>query len=135
MAKERKKRYKEKISYAMESIEKLRAWLLEAGKEEKSFAASAKTFQELAEALTDIFAMLVKDSGNIPKDDYMNIEKLKEKRFLSEEEAKICMEANGLRNVLVHKYNHVDKELFIERASFLITPIRKIIEKIETRIR
>ncbi len=43
---------------------KLEEWISEADKDEKSYAASAKEFQEAIKALTDVFAMLVKDQGS-----------------------------------------------------------------------
>ncbi len=127
----RKRKYVEKIIYAEESIKKLEEWLPDASKDEKSFAASAKAFQELVEALTDIFAMLIKDMNSIVKDDYSNIEKIREKKILDETEANICKEANGLRNVVIHKYNQVDEDLFVERASEFPDKIKKIINKIK----
>ena len=42
---------------------------------------------------------------NCPKDDYTNIERLE---FIDENMKKALMEANGLRNRLVHRYNQMD---------------------------
>ena len=90
LEKKRKERYLEKIQYAEESLLKLEEWISEADKDEKSYAASAKEFQEAVEALTDVFAMLVKDHGKIPKDDYTNIERLEELGVLSAAQLNLC---------------------------------------------
>ena len=130
----RKERYLEKLQHAEESLLKLEEWIGDADKDEKSYAASAKEFQEAIEALTDVFALLVKDHGKLPKDDYTNIERLEELGVLSKDEGKLCREANGLRNVIVHKYNHVDRMLFIESANSLLGPIKSVLCKLRALI-
>lgn len=130
ISKKRRERYEEKLGYAEESLLRLRDWLPDADKDEKSFIASTKAFQEYVEALTDVFAMIIKDEGLIPKDDYSNIEKLLEKGVLSDDESNVCKELNGLRNVVIHKYNSVDKSQFIENANTLLKSVVGIIKKV-----
>lgn len=128
---DRVKRYKEKIEYARERISDLEDWLYaEDIKERKSFFASEKSFQEIVECLADVFSMILSDLDLTVNDDYSNIEKLKEKGILSEEYAGICVEANGLRNRVVHRYNHIDEKKFIESSRELIPKIVKILDYI-----
>jgi len=51
LEKKRKERYLEKIQYAEESLLKLEEWIGDADKDEKSYAASAKEFQEAIKGL------------------------------------------------------------------------------------
>ena len=128
----RKKRYKEKIDYARDRISDLEDWLYaEDIKERKAFFASEKSFQEAVECLADIFSMILSDLNLSVNDDYSNIEKLKEKKILSEENASICIEANGLRNRVVHRYNHIDEKKFIESSRDLIPKLVKVFDDVE----
>jgi uncharacterized protein YutE (UPF0331/DUF86 family) len=63
------------------------------------------------EAITDIVAMMVKDLGEIPKDDYTNLEIIHNKNIISSELKKVIKEANGLRNRVVHEYNGIVDEV------------------------
>ena len=131
----RKKRFEEKIEYARERIGDLEDWLFQEDvQERKPFFASEKAFQELVESLSDIFAMLLSDLNFGIKDDYSNIEKLKEKNILSNEHANTASESNGLRNRIVHRYNSVDQKRFIESARELIPKITQVLEHIKTFI-
>ncbi len=128
----RQKRYKEKIDYARDRIYDLEDWLYaEDIKERKTLFASEKSFQEVVECLADIFAMIISDLNLSVNDDYSNIEKLKEKKILNEENASICIEANGLRNRVVHRYNHIDEKRFIESSMDLIPKLVKVFDDVE----
>ncbi|MBI3027650.1 DUF86 domain-containing protein [Candidatus Woesearchaeota archaeon] len=129
---ERRKRYKEKIDYARDRISDLEDWLYaEDIKERKAFFASEKSFQEVVECSADIFSMILSDLNLTVNDDYSNIEKLREKKILSEENASVCIEANGLRNRIVHRYNHVDEKRFIESSRDLIPKIVIVFDDVE----
>ena len=71
-----------------------------------------KEFQELAESLGDLSAMMIKAHGKLVKDDYTNLDGLKS--YLDPEIIKDLKKANGLRNVLVHEYNGIMDELAFE---------------------
>ena len=75
--------------------------------------------------------MILADLNLSVDDDYSNIEKLKEKNILSEDNAGICIEANGLRNRVVHRYNHIDEKRFVESSRELIPKLVKILDYIE----
>lgn len=128
----RKNRYLDKLSYFESSLNKFNEWLEEAKRNEMALMACQKVFQETIEALTDVIAMLVKDLGNGVKDDYSNIEIIKEKKIINEEEANVLKEANGLRNVLIHKYNAIDIEKFFESSKVFKDKLREIVNKIKS---
>lgn len=126
------KRINDKIEYARERINDLESWLSEKEiKEKKALFASEKAFQELAESLMDIFAMILSDLKVGVKDDYTNIDKLKEKNILGEDHAGTAIEANGLRNRIVHRYNSVDEKIFVESAKELLPKIANLLEHLE----
>lgn len=133
---DRKKRYKDKLNYALTSLERTEEWIEEFKKtsKEQTLFAAYKSFQELIESLTDIIAMFLKDKNLVIKDDYTNINTLKEKKMITEDETKILIEANGLRDRIV-KYNGVDVETFIESAEILFEPLQKIIKNFEKWIK
>lgn len=73
-----------------------------------------KEFQELVEVTGDLGAMITKDEGRIPKDDYTNIEGLKS--ILEPHIISNLKKANGLRNVLVHEYSGIIDQVPFESA-------------------
>lgn len=102
-------RYKEKLELMEKRYSEISEWLKDEANE-KTRLAIFKAFQELSEAAIDICAMIVKDEGAFPKDDYSNITFLKEKNIAGGKTAAILRDSNGLRNVLIHRYNTVDEE-------------------------
>ncbi|KXB04682.1 hypothetical protein AKJ49_01805, partial [candidate division MSBL1 archaeon SCGC-AAA382A03] len=99
-------RYRQKISVIEKRKENIKTWIDE--EDEKSVLAVYKSYQELIESFTDIFAMIVKNLNELVEDDYTNIEKLRKRGILSEEQEGLMKEANGLRNRLVHEYNGLE---------------------------
>ena len=95
--------------------------------------ACYKAFQEAIEALFDIIAMLVKDKGKLVEDDYTNVDKLEEAGVLSEQNAKVLREANGLRNRIVHRYNKTDDNIARESILAIMPHLKDIISKIMQR--
>ncbi|MBN2251385.1 MAG: DUF86 domain-containing protein [Candidatus Altiarchaeota archaeon] len=95
--------------------------------EEKDFLSNRilrkamyKEFQELSEAVTDICAMIVKDSGKTVEDDYSNLEKAAGILGLGSGLSGSLKKTNGLRNVLTHEYNGIiDKQAYSTMKSVL----------------
>lgn len=120
MDEKRVKRYKEKLDLIEMRISQIREWTNNFNEEdfdrnELVKLATYKAFQEIVESSMDIIAMLCKDNGILPKDDYSNIEALLKKKIIDDELSKNMIEGNGLRNRIVHKYNKLDdKKAFIE---------------------
>ncbi|ODS35451.1 hypothetical protein BEH94_06405 [Candidatus Altiarchaeales archaeon WOR_SM1_SCG] len=57
------------------------------------------------EGIIDLAAMLVKDSGKDVGDDYYNLGLLEEEGIISEEMCEKLKKLNGLRKIIVHRYN------------------------------
>jgi len=72
--------------------------------------------------------MMCKDTGIRPQDDYSNLERLE---TLSPRSRKVLIEANGLRNHLVHRYNKRDDLLALESMKDLLPGIAAFGEEVE----
>ncbi len=118
MEEERIKRYSGKLEYLNQTIEHLKDWTknidskefrdrLELQKQYGIYHA----FQIGIDIITDLVAMIVKDLKLIPKDDYSNINIIKNKNIVNLDLAAKLREANGLRNRIVHDYNGLDNEI------------------------
>ena len=130
MLKARKERYAGKIELARERISNIQEWVSEK-LELKSRLACLKAFQELAEALTDITAMICADSKKQVKDDSSNIEKLAELKIIDGKNANALKEANGLRNRIVHEYNGLSFEIFSANTARLLEGSEIFLEAVE----
>ncbi len=129
---ERKKRYQEKIELAEKRVVEIEEWI--PFPDEKSKLATYKAFQEIVEAISDVLAMFLKDKGKFVEDDYKNIEKLTELKFLEEKDAGMLEDANGLRNRIIHKYNKTDDAVAKESIQTLLPELKKILKKLENAI-
>ncbi len=122
-------RYREKMSLIDKRKNNIDSWI--SHRDEKSVLAVYKAYQELLEAFTGIFAMALKDMGDLVQDDYSNIERLCEKGILGELQGEIMKEANGLRNRLVHEYNGLVREIALESIKNVILNVDDILEDME----
>lgn len=124
MDEDRLKRYWDKINLISERSTQIEEWTAMPSEDfvsdEKTKLATYKAFQEIAEACMDIVAMMCKDSKIPPKDDYTNIDLLKSNHF---ENMEPLIEANGLRNRLVHRYNATDDVLAFESIKEILPGI------------
>jgi uncharacterized protein YutE (UPF0331/DUF86 family) len=127
MEEERIKRYNDKLEYLNQTIEHLNNWteridskeFIERLELQKQYGIY-HAFQIGIEIITDLVSMIVKDVKLIPKDDYSNINILRNKKIVSEDLAAKLREANGLRNRIVHDYNGLDNEIAYDRLTNLI---------------
>ncbi|MEA3457850.1 MAG: DUF86 domain-containing protein [Candidatus Thermoplasmatota archaeon] len=133
MDKKRMKRYKEKIMIIEKRRDNIFSWISD--EDEKSVLAIYKAFQELVESFTDIFAMMLKDLGEIVEDDYSNIEKLGEAGVFDEKQEAVLKEANGLRNRLVHEYNGLERKTAIHSINDVNAECDHILEDVRTWIK
>lgn len=134
---ERMKRYKDKLNIISKRIDEIEQWISEFEledfvRDEKTKLATYKAFEEIVESSMDIVAMMCKDSGIVPKDDYTNIDNLD---ILDNEMKEVFTEANGLRNRLVHLYNEVDDILAFESIKDLLSKQEMFIELVEQWIK
>lgn len=122
---ERAKRYKDKLNLMSERAGDITEWTLNDGydfrSDKKTKLATYKAFQELTEASFDIVAMICKDSGLIPKDDYTNVDALLHNGIIDDGVRDVLSQANGLRNRLVHRYNNLDDLMAFDSIRTLST--------------
>lgn len=134
---ERAKRYRDKMNIILKRNDEINDWIGGYNSEdfvhdEKTKLATYKAFQEIVEASMDCIAMACKDEKIVPKDDYTNIESL---GVIEEGMRSILIEANGLRNRLVHRYNHTDDILAFENMLGLLPGVMEFVNVVETWIR
>ncbi|MHA1699979.1 MAG: DUF86 domain-containing protein [Promethearchaeota archaeon] len=125
----RKKRYRDKINYIAMNIEDL-GIIPKNSLEKKGIYYSLQT---IIEATIDLVAMCVKDLGLEVKSDRENIEAIVTLKNLPSWMADDLRRANGLRNLLVHRYNGIDDDRvlkFIPRLKKLIFAWIEIIESV-----
>jgi len=135
MEKERLKRYKEKLDLINTRKDELGEWSDDFFSDEKTKLASYKAFQEIAEAVFDIIAMMLKDKEKIPGDDYSNIDRLFQLKLIDGSLQKSLKEANGLRNRVIHEYNGLNDRTAFESIETLKPSIGKFVEIIEKWIK
>jgi len=106
----RLKRYRDKINFIIDNIKDLPI------KPNNIFEKRGifYSIQTAIESVIDLVAMLVKDLGIQVKDDETNINEIIEKRNLNPELGKKLRKANGLRNILVHRYNNVEDQIILD---------------------
>jgi len=126
----RLKRYRDKLNIIAKRIEQIEEWMDDFTKDEKTKLAIYKAFQEIVESSMDIISMMCVDSKITPKDDYTNIEEIS--KVVKGIDGNILREANGLRNVIVHRYNNIDDLRAyegIKRILFYMEEFVKVVEK------
>jgi uncharacterized protein YutE (UPF0331/DUF86 family) len=109
----RLKRYKDKINYILDNMEDL-PLIPENTLEKKGIFYSLQTS---IESTVDLVAMLVKDLSIPVKDDYTNIKKIIDIRNIDPSLGEKLIKANGLRNILVHRYNSIEDEIILSSVS------------------
>ena len=130
---ERAGRYHDKLSMVFKRAGQAQDWLEEVSAEDfleddKTKLASYKAFQEAVEASMDLVAMMCRDLGIKARDDYGNLERLE---ALSSGSRVVLIEANGLRNHLVHRYNRRDDLLALQSMKGLLGGIAAFGEEVE----
>jgi len=120
MDRSRFERYLEKMQVLDDTLEHLNSWnndistisLSEINTRDKF--AIFHAYQIIVETITDITAMIVKDIGKMPKDDYMNLEILLKSSLFPPDTLTKLKQANGLRNRIVHEYNGLIEKIAFE---------------------
>ena len=133
MDENRLRRYLDKINLINNRIELIHTWmddieLEDFVKDEKTKLAVYKAFQEIVEAYMDVFAMMCKDMNILPKDDYTNLGNVSKVLKI---DVNPLIEANGLRNVIIHRYNSVDDKIAYNRIKDLLPHMEKLIEAVK----
>ena len=123
----RSKRYRDKIQHIFNYIQELP---LEP-KNELEKRGIFYSLQTSIEAMVDLIAMLVKDLGIQVKDDSINISEIVKVRNIDFELGEKLKKANGLRNIIVHRYNEIDEQIILESVGEVKTLLLRWIEIIE----
>jgi len=136
ISEERLRKYVRKIDHILTCISYIDEWLREITPNDflhdiKTKLAVYKAFQEIVDATMDICAMLCKDMGIPPSDDYTNIEKLYEKKIINTSLKDALFRSNGLRNRLIHHYNKLDDTIAYESITELIPKILEFVRVVE----
>ncbi len=87
--------------------------------------------QTSIESAMDIAAMLVRDLGLVPKGDRENLKALVKAGVISQSLAEKLARCNGLRNVIVHRYNNMDEDRVISSVPEVSQTLRKFVELVE----
>lgn len=106
----RLKRYRDKINFIIDNIKDLPIKPNNVFEKRGIFYS----IQTAIESVIDLVAMLVKDLGIQVKEDETNINEIIEKRNLNPELGKKLRKANGLRNILVHRYNNFEDQIILD---------------------
>ncbi len=106
----RSKRYKDKIQHIFDYFQDLPL----IPKNELEKRGIFYSLQTSIEAMVDLIAMLVKDLGIQVKDDNDNIDEIIKIKKLNPELGEKLSQANGLRNIIVHRYNVVDDQIILD---------------------
>lgn len=127
----RLKRYKDKLTLISKRSGEIEEWKSEFYESEKAKLACFKAFQEISESGMDILAMMLKDLGELPKDDYSNIDTLQQKKLLATDMAETLKEANGLRNRVIHHYNGTSEKIAYESMIEILPKLEEFTEVVE----
>lgn len=125
----RAKRYKDKINFIISSIK----LLTDNPQNELEKRGVFYSLQTSIESVVDLIAMAVKDIGIPVKDDESNILELVKKYKVEPSLGEDLKVANGMRDILVHRYNAIEEELIfnsIKKVKNLLLDWLKIIEGI-----
>ena len=79
--------------------------------------------------------MMVKDSNKVPKDDYSNLDLLKNNDILTSGLVVKIQEANGLRNRIVHDYNGLDDSIAYQSILECIKSLKKFNEEVRNWVK
>ena len=130
----RNKRYKDKIQHIFDYIEDLPI----KPNNELEKRGIFYSLQTSIEEMVDLIAMLVKDLGIQVKDDNSNISEVIKIKKLDTDLGEKLKKANGLRNIIVHRYNAVDDQIIldsVQEVKVLLLNWIQIVESILNEIR
>ncbi|MGQ4914467.1 MAG: type VII toxin-antitoxin system HepT family RNase toxin [Candidatus Asgardarchaeia archaeon] len=135
MKDKRKAQYSRKLNVIYNGLSLLSEWIVPMSVDEfvsdiKTRYAIYKVFQEVVEAAMDICAMIMKDIGEEPKDDYSNVEYLSNENIISKKVEDALINANHVRNWIIHKYNKLDDRIIYERILDMMDDLEKFAEEI-----
>lgn len=124
----RKDQYSRKFEFIIDKIS-----LLPDNIEENIFYVDALFYrlQISVDAAMDIVAMLCKDLGITVKDDYSNIDELEGLDLFQKKLLRNLRRLNGVRNVLVHRYNKIEEEQIIREKDNFVNILKEFVKCVE----
>ena len=127
----RTEQYRRKLEFIIEKIS-----VLPDNLDEDKFHVDALFYrlQVSIDATMDVIAMLCKDLGITVKDDYSNIDELEKIKIFNSSIIKDLRRWNGLRNVLVHKYNKIEEDLVAKEKNDVVTTLKTFVKDVEVLI-
>ena len=136
----RAKRYSDKIEHIKKQISQIRDWTKDLSfrvfqKNDLTKLAVYEAYQESVVSSLDIIAMLCKDSGITPKEDYTNLETLSSREIIRKDIATVLAEGLKLRTRINQQFSLInDKKAFIEITESL-NVFEEFIEGVEEWIK
>ncbi len=121
------KRYRDKINHATDYLKDL-PFEPENEFEKRGIFYSLQTS---IESIIDLVAMLVKDLGIPVKEDFANISEIVKIKNLKAELGERLKKANGLRNILVHRYNSFEEQIILKSVKEIKALLYKWIDIVE----
>jgi len=124
---ERIGRYRDKMNYAVRNMESVQ-------KDAESELELGGIFYGLHTAIEtsmDMVAVLLKDMGDVVRDDYSNITRLTEIGIISDDLADRLKKCNGMRNYLVPRYNCAYDTIALDSRSEVEEILYEFIEIVE----
>lgn len=124
----RKDQYNRKLEFIIDKLS-----LLPENVEENIFYVDALFYrlQVSIDAAMDIIAMLCKDLGITVTDDYSNIDELEDLDLFKKELLRNLRRLNGVRNVLVHRYNKIDEDQIISEKENFVKILKEFARQVE----
>jgi len=127
----RKNQYKRKFEFIIDKITHLPENI-----DENKFFIDALFYrlQISIDASMDIVAMLCKDLGITVQDDYSNLDELEKISVFTPGLINNLRKWNGLRNVLVHKYNKIEEDIVFQSKESVVETLIAFIKEVEVII-
>jgi len=124
----RREQYKRKLEFIADKIA-----VLPENFDDNLFMLDALFYrlQISIDAVMDVIAMLNKDLGITVKDDYSNIDELDKLNIFPDNFLKRIRRLNGLRNVIVHRYNKIEEDLIIKQKDSFVDALKEFIKIVE----
>lgn len=126
----RLKRYRDKINRATDYLKDLPL----KPKNELEKRGIFYSLQTSIEAVVDLVAMLVKDLGIPVKEDFTNIAEIVKIKQLKPELGDKLKKANGLRNMIVHRYNSFEEQIILDSVKEIKDLLYEWIEIMEENL-
>ncbi len=124
----RRDQYKRKLEFIVDKISSLPKNL-----EENEYYVDALFYrlQVSIDAAMDVIAMLCKDLGISVKDNYSNMEELDQLNIFTADFLRELRRWNGLRNVIVHRYNKIEEDLVVKEKDNVVKTLKDFVKIIE----